>query len=196
MTTLVSLTTAARATYNAMQIQHEQSKNSTQQWYDAITALREKGADYLKAIKAYAATTNNPNVFTLAVIPPPKSPTPTPPPSTPTSLTATLLNNGAIKLDWKASVAKGTAFSVWRKLAGQPSFEQIGLASSDATFTDDTLPVGGGGGGGPDSQGGVWYQTRAHRLGQSSEFSEPIFVRFGNVAGGSESEGGDLKIAA
>jgi hypothetical protein len=196
MTEIINLTNAARSAYDTNQIQRDVAKASTQQWYNAIEALRAKGADYLKTIKAFAATTGNPNVFNIAQIPMPKTPTPTPAPGTPTNLAAALANDGAIELTWKASVALGTTFSVWRKLAGQAQFSQIGLASSETTFIDNTLPVGGGAGGGNDSAGGVWYQVRAHRLGLESGFSEPIFVRFGRVVENDGEDGGELKIAA
>jgi hypothetical protein len=192
MTTLVSLTTAARAAYNANQIQRDAAVNSTQAWHDAYDALREKGADYIKAIKAYAATTNNPNVYTLAVLPPPKAPSPTPAPAMPLNLSATILNTGAVELNWKASVALGTTFSVWRKFntPGEP-FVQIGLASSVTSFVDQSLPVGAAGNAGT----GVFYQVQAHRLGLESPASEPVLIRLGSVEG---EGGGDesLKIAA
>jgi len=191
MTTLVSLITAARSSYNASQVQREASRAATQTWYDNLDALSDKGADYLKAIKAYAATTGNPGVFGLAQIPPPKAPSPTPAPSTPTNLTATLRFDGAIQLSWKASIANGTAFTLWRKLnlTGQ-AFEQIATISGETSFVDATLPAGAQGSAGP----GVFYQVIAHRLGQSSPPSEPAIIRFGSVDGGNGEEG--LKIAA
>ncbi len=192
MTTLVSLTTAARSSYNAMLAAHEAARNATQQWYDNHAAMRDKAADYIKAIKGYSATTGNPAVYTLAQIPPPKAPAPTPPPATPTNLTVSLLNTGAVQLDWKASVALGTSFSIWRKFnaPGEP-YLQIGLASSVTTFTDETLPVGASGNAGT----GVFYQVQAHRLGLSSPASEPVLIRLGSVEGDS-SDGESLKIAA
>ena len=195
---LGALTSAARTAYNSMQSQHQAAKASTGTWYDAHDLMRNMGADLIKVIKAYAAATNNPGVYNSAQIPAPKSPTPTPAPATPLGLAAALANDGAIELTWNASIANGTTFGVWRKLAGQADFSQIGLASSATSYIDNTLPVGGGTGGGPDSSGGVWYQVRAHRLGLESNFSEPIFVRFGRVVenGGGGGGGEELKIAA
>ncbi len=191
MTTLVSLTTAARAQYNAMVAAHAASKTATQAWYDAQEAMRDKAAEYIKTIKAYAGTTNNPNVFNLAQIPPPKSPSASAPPPTPTNLTATLLNSGAIQLDWKGNITSGVVFTVWRRFGSELNMEQVGTVSGAKSFTDATLPVG------VQTASGVWYQVRAERIGLFSDFSEPIFVRFGAVAGGdlgTDEEG--LKIAA
>jgi len=190
MSSMIALTSAARASYTAMQAARAASTNATQAWYDNQEAMRVKGADLIKVIKAFAASTNNPGVYTAAMLPPPKSPTPLPPPATPTNLTASLLNNGAIKIEWKASI-ENTSFSIWRKLnlTGQ-AYEQIGVASSNRAFTDSTLPAGGLGSAGP----GVFYQVQAHRNGLSSEFSEPVSIRFGSVDG--ENGESDLKIAA
>lgn len=191
MTTLVSMTTAARAAYNAMQVQHENARNSTQQWYDAIAPLREKGADYLKTIKAFAATTNNPSVFTLAVIPPPKTPAAGPPPAIPTDLQAALLPSGAVQISWTGKLSGGVAFSVWRKF-NQPAdaYVQIATVNGTTAFVDETLPAGASGSAGT----GVLYAVRAHRVGQSSALSEPALIRFGSVDGADSQEG--LKIAA
>ncbi len=192
MTTLVSLTTAARAQYNAMVASHAASRTATQSWYDAHNAMRDKAAEYIKTIKAYAGTTNNPNVFNLAQIPPPKAPTTGTAPPTPTSVSATLLNSGAIQLDWKGNIASGVVFTIWRRFGTEANMEQIGTVSGAKSFTDSTLPVG------TQTASGVWYQVRAERIGLTSDFSEPIFVRFGAVAGeGGNGEGeGGLKIAA
>jgi hypothetical protein len=159
-----------------------------------IPARWGQGADYLKAIKAYAATTNNSGVYALAQIAPSKAPTPTPtpPPAVPTDLVASLENLGAIRVSWTASIARGKAFSLWRKLniSGQ-SFEQIATVSGTTTFVDETLPAGAGGSAGA----GVLYAVKAHRLDEASPFSEPVLIRFGSVDGSAGGEQG-LKIAA
>lgn len=188
---LGALTSAARTAYTQMQAQHQAAKASTGTWYDAHDLMRNMGADLIKVIKAYAAATNNPGVYNSAQIPAPKSPTPTPAPSTPTNVVASLQFSGAIGLSWTSSVANGTAFSVWRKLnqSGQ-AFEQIATVSGTTEFVDQTLPAGAGGSAG----NGVLYAVQAHRLGLSSELSEPALIRFGSVDG--ESGGEELKIAA
>ena len=189
MTTLVSLTTAARAQYNAMLSAHAAAKSATQAWYDAQEAMRDKAAEYIKTIKAYAGTTNNPNVFNIAQIPPPKAPSAGTAPATPTSLTATLLNSGAIQLDWKANITNGVACTIWRRFGSEANMEQIGTVSGAKSFIDASLPVG------TDTASGVWYQVRAERIGLVSDFSEPIFVRFGAIATPNSGES-ELKIAA
>jgi hypothetical protein len=189
MTTLVSLTTAARAQYNAMVAAHSAARAATQSWYDAQEAMRDKAAEYIKTIKAYAGTTNNPNVFNLAQIPPPKAPSASTPPATPANVTATLLNSGAIQLDWKGSLSHGVSFTIWRRFGAEANVSQIGTISGAKTFIDTGLPVG------IETASGVWYQVRAERVGLVSDFSEPIFVRFGAVATPNDGQS-ELKIAA
>jgi len=67
--------------------------------------------------------------------------------------------------------------------------EQIGTVSGAKSFIDSSLPVG------IDTASGVWYQVRAERVGLVSDFSEPIFVRFGAIGTPNDGEG-ELKIAA
>lgn len=193
MSSLSTQTTASRAAYNAMLAAQQASKNATQFWYNTCQTMVDTTADYLKTIKAFAATTNNPNVFTIAQIPPPKTPSASPPPATPTGLAATLLNNGAVRLSWTAKVGDGMAFEVWRRLGNQSAFSLVGVASASKTFDDTTLPVG------VSSASGVLYRVRATKLGMFSDFSEPINVQFG-VEGGGDGVGGEgsqgLQIAA
>ncbi len=188
---LSAQTSACRTAYQAMVAAQQASKNATQAFYNSCATMTDTTSDYLKVIKGFAAATNNPAVYTIASIPPNKTPAPLPPPTTPTNLTATLLNNGAIKIEWKASV-ENTSFSIWRKLnlTGQ-AYEQVGVVSSARAFTDATLLAGALGSAGP----GVFYQIQAHRNGLNSEFSEPVSIRFGSVDG--EGGGsGELKMAA
>lgn len=180
----IGLTTTQMATLSS---QTSAAKTATQGFYNACGTMTETGADYIKTIKSFSATTNNPNVYQLAQLPPPKTPSVQPPPATPTSLTATLLNNGAVQLDWQGNIKGGVACSVWRKLFNEANFVQVGMVTGERRYVDANLPVG--------AASGVQYQVQAHRTGQNSEFSEPIAVRFGSVGdeGNGESE---LKIAA
>jgi len=191
LTALSSQTSAARTAYNAMIAARENSENATQNFYNLCQTMVDTTADYLKTIKAYAATTNNPNVYTLAVIPPPKTPSSGPPPAIPTGVAAALLPSGAVEVSWKGKLTGGTAFSVWRKFnQASDAFEQIATVNGATAFIDETLPAGAAGSAGV----GVFYAIRAHRVGQASPLSEPALIRFGSVDGGESAEG--LKIAA
>jgi len=194
---LASRTVAARALYQAMLEAHNASKSATAAFYQACKDVTETTADALKTIKAFAATTNNPGVYSLAVITPPKSPGRRggQPPITPTGVSASLLPSGAIRVAWKGrlSVAGGgVAFSVWRRMntPGDP-FTQLATINGGTSFIDESLPVGASGHAGQ----GVFYAIKAHRVGLASNLSEPALIKFGSVVKGAG--GGDgLKIAA
>jgi hypothetical protein len=187
MSALSSQTSAARAAYQAMVAAHNASKSATQGFYQACATMVETGTDYIKTIKSFSDTTNNPSVYQLALLPPPKTPSAQPAPAAPEGLTATLLNNGAIELAWQGSLKGGVACTVWRKLAAEADFTQIGMVTGERKFVDAQLPIG--------AASGVQYQVRAHRNGLSSEFSEPIAVRFGSASEGGSGEDA-LRIAA
>jgi hypothetical protein len=187
MSVLSAQTSAARAAYQAMVAAHNAAAAATQGFYSACATMTETGADYIKTIKSFSATTNNPGVYQIAQLPPPKTPSVQPPPATPANLTATLLNNGAIELAWEGAIKNGVACSVWRKLNSEANFTQIGMVTGEKRYIDANLPIG--------AASGVQYQVQAHRTGLDSEFSEPIAVRFGAASENGESEG-DLKIAA
>lgn len=131
----------------------------------------------IKIIKAFASSTDDPNVFTLAQIPAPTAPTPLPPPEIPADLQSALLNSGFVELTWRGSVSPGGNFTVWRSIAPTPgsgagAFIQIGMTGAKI-FVDDTLPAG---------TPAATYFVKAHRGNLASDDSEPIFVRFGNEA--------------
>lgn len=212
--TLEVQTAAARAAYEAMLAAQQQARAATQAWHDAQRTMRDTGAGLIQAIKAHAAVVKNPNVYTLAQLPPAKTPTNSssgPAPETPTNLQATLTNTGAIRLTWDASTAGGTAFEIYRKApppitpttpptpsanaatssSAAARFVLIGVASGTRTFTDTSLPAG------TSTLTPVLYHVRALRRGRASDPSAIIAVQFGEAtpqtagAGG----GGGLKIA-
>ncbi len=166
-----ALILAARAAYETMIAARNAAKAATAQFYADSDAMRTNGADLIKIIKAFASSTDDPNVFTIAQIPPPAEPSPQPPPEIPADLQSALLNSGFVELTWRGSVSPGGTFTVWRSI-NSGAFVQIGLTGSK-TFVDDTLPAGT-----PDAT----YYVKAHRGQLNSDDSEPIFVRFGNEA--------------
>ena len=108
--------------------------------------MQVDGAGLIRNIKNKAESTNNPEVYALAQIPPPATPSPVPPPGTPFDLRVELLQTGAITLSWKCpnpAGAAGTIYEVQRKLGTSPTaaFEFIGAAGV-RNFTDETLPLG------------------------------------------------------
>lgn len=146
VTALGTLTTAARNAFNAAEAARQAAKAATQAFYDAVRAMHNgpgAGADMIDTIRNYAETKNNPNVYTLAQIPPPATPGTTPPPGTPFDFTVGLLQNGALELKWKCSNPSGTQGTIYevKRQIGSGAFTFVG-ATGVRTFTDDTLSNG------------------------------------------------------
>src|SRR5829696_8790374 len=98
----------------------EQSKNATAELDAAIADLANAGGDLIKQIRAKAAVDGD-NVYLLAQIPAPATPTPKGAPGTPLNFKVTLDQDGVITLDWKCANpagATGTVYQVSRKLGG------------------------------------------------------------------------------
>ena len=121
LTALDIATKAARNTFTAQQNAKNAAKAATVNFRTAIGTLRNSGADLVKAIRAFAQTSNNPAVYSLAQIDPPAPPVPRPAPGQPNDFTVNLSTEGAIVLKWKATNAAasgGVYFNIRRKLSG------------------------------------------------------------------------------
>ncbi len=179
VTALSTATLAARAAYNAHIAAIEASKAATQFYYDKVRTMHAGpglGADMIQTIKTFAQTTNNPNVYVLAQLPGPNTPSEVPPPGTPFDFKINLLQTGAIELKWKCDNPEGsvgTMYEVRRAMNGPTSDYAVVGATGTKSFIDATLPLGGGAGGNP-----VFYQITAVR---STARGEPanFMVNFG-----------------
>lgn len=108
-----------------------------------------------------------------------------PPPNTPTDTKADPNANGTVSVKWKAKGNAGSIYLVFRKLAGNNTFAQIGF-SSKKSFVDGTVPAG---------TVSCQYQVQAVRGNQVSTASQPVTVQFG--AGGAVGFfGGNASLAA
>ncbi len=142
---LSAKTAAARVAWQAQQQAFEAARGATQDFYAAVSAMQKLGAECLRSIKYRAESTDNPNVYTLAQIPPPAPPAPAPPPGTPYKFTLGLLPTGALSIKWKCdnpSGTNGTIYEVERRTGQDPGpFTPIGSTGS-RSFVDETLPAG------------------------------------------------------
>lgn len=195
-TALAALITNARKAYNDQQTALEAARSATMTMHNAVLAMHALGSADIAKIKAFADATHNPNVFPLANIPAPASPSPVGPPGTPFNFTVTLTQDGFVMLKWKCnnpSGAAGTVYEVRRRIGASGTFEYLG-SQGVKSFSDDTLPAG---------SSGVTYQItaiRSTRRGTAAQFN----VNFGVGGGGglfiaSTSEGTagtTMKIAA
>ena len=86
--------------------------------------------------------------------------------SPPNNLRAVAGSTGAVALGWSYSGGQRAFFSVWRKLSGNPSFEQIGLSALES-FLDSSFPA---------HETYAEYQVRAHDRFLASEPCAPASV--------------------
>lgn len=199
VTALGTLTTQARAAFNAAEAARQAAKAATQNFYDKVRDMHNgpgAGADMIQTIRTWAESKNDPNVYTLAQIPPPATPGTTPPPGTPFDFTVGLLQSGALELRWKCnnpSGTQGTVYEIKRRTGGSGPFGYVG-SSGVKNFTDDTVVAG---------SPSVTYQitaVRSTRRGSPAQFT----VNFGVGGPGLTIEsvttengtGGPVKLAA
>ncbi|MFM9996190.1 MAG: hypothetical protein ACKVU4_10355 [Phycisphaerales bacterium] len=189
LTSLSTFITAARTTLNAAEAARSTSKSATVAFYNAEEPMTDLGADLIKTIRAFAETTNNPNVYATAQIPPPAAPTPTPPPEQPDDLSGLIDPFGVITLAWKAvpkGPTSGVFFFVERKI-GAGTWTPIG-ATQESTFADPAA-------GQQAAAATVAYRVQARRGAEASAWSDPLNVSFGGgqdgIAGFIGDEGGE-----
>jgi hypothetical protein len=140
-TSFAPLISNAVSSENAAESARLASKDATTAFHVAVDKMTEAGRGLVATIKAYAEATNDPNVYALASLPPPKTPGKQLPPDAPIGVTPTLKADGTIEVSWDASVS-GTAFSVWRRTdpgTGFGPLEQIGTVGSVRSMIDSTL---------------------------------------------------------
>ena len=146
VTNLSTLTTAARRAFEAAESAREASKAATRAYHNAVRAMHSgpgAGQDMIDQIRNFAQSSNNPNVYVLAQIPPPATPGTTPPPGTPLDFEVRLLQTGALELRFKCvnpPGTQGTIYEVQRRI-GTGAFAFIG-ASGVRSLIDETLPAG------------------------------------------------------
>ncbi|MDB5319647.1 MAG: hypothetical protein JWN40_1278 [Phycisphaerales bacterium] len=144
---LATATSDTRAAYTAHIAAQAAAKAATAAFYDKVRAMHNApgmGADMIQQIKTKAEITNNPNVYVLAQIPAPATPSPIPAPGTPTDFTVALLQDGSLELKWKCanpSGAGGTIYQLQRRSGSQTDWTFAG-ATGSRTFTDSSLPAG------------------------------------------------------
>lgn len=169
VTQLVNLTNMARTRYDAAQAARIAAKNATLNLKNAMSELTRYGSDLVQAIKIFAQTTDDPGVYTAASVPPPAPPHPAGKPEAPTDVTADPSADGTVTIRWKGSLAHKTFYTVWRKLAGEDAFTNVGSVSAKA-FVDTTVPAG---------VGSAAYVVRAQRGLAVSPNSDETVVNFG-----------------
>ena len=175
VTNVQAKTEAARTAYEEHQAAQTAAKAKTLAFYNAVEAMADAGSDVIKQIRAKAATAGD-NVYVLAQIPAPATPSPVGAPGTPSGFKVELFQDGSLGLTWKCANpagSNGTMYQVFRRVGAAGEFTYLG-GSGEKKFTDATVPAGA-------SQ--VTYQVQAVRstaVGQWAQFN----VNFGTTSAG------------
>lgn len=174
VTALKARVTAARAAYEEALAARAAAKAATVSLREAMSVMRIDAGGLIRTVRAFADTSNNPDVYALAQIDPPAPPTPARAPTQPTELRAVIEPTGALTIQWKATrpaplgsnldaSTSGVVYTVKRKLRAEANFTIIGAVPATrggsrafSTFTDSTLPGGG-------AANGVQYVIQGQR---------------------------------
>lgn len=193
-------TTAFKALVEALdtadadaQEKREASKDATRTLNNSESAARVVAGAYVNLIKAFAQTTNNPNVYALAGISPDSPPGTLPAPVPPEKFFATLNANGSLTLRFRASQPKGVSgvvYQIFRRFSSDAPFTQVGTTGATKRWVDETIPFG------TDRVEYMVTPVRGEVVGDSSD---AFPVQFGSVGGGNfniSSGTGENKLAA
>lgn len=189
---------AARAKLNAAKVSRQVSRAATEDYYAHVAAMRTQAADLVATIKLRAETNDDPNIYTLAQIPPPAAPQPLPAPGTPQNVTFVLTSGGALAIRFtaqNAAASTGAMFNVSRRLGNDASMPFSPIGATPGTrggrgagagartieFADTTLPLG-------TQQ--VSYIIQPQRAGRIGTPTDILSVQFGvGMGGGGASSG-------
>lgn len=170
-------TIAMRAKVTAQTTARLAAKAATEAVVDSESVLRSTASDLVRAIRSFAENNNNPNVYTIAQIPPPQAASPVPPPGQPTDFKVELNPSGSITIKWKAKHPEGSdrvVYFVQRKLAAEANFSLLG-GTGDKFYEDASFPAG---------IDGATYIVTAQRGQVSGPPSQQLTVTFGAAGGG------------
>lgn len=135
----------ASANLSQQQSLKESAKAATVSARASERLLRERLADLIKSIRAFAANSDNPDaVYALAQIPPPASPAPRPAPGTPTDFRIEFSQDGLLTLRWKCDNrgSGGVVYTVERRTitgGGLGPWSSLGV-TGERRFSDDRIP--------------------------------------------------------
>jgi hypothetical protein len=193
VTAFKTIVGSARSLANAADEARLASKNATEALHISLDNLRATGGAFVNLIKAYAETTNNMNVYTLAGVSPDDPAGTVPPPNTAESFTANVNPDGSLAIKWRASQPQGVTgvqYLVSRRVGAANSFTLVGTVGSIKTFIDTTLPFG---------VDNVQYIVQPKRGDTFGPQSQVFALQFGSVGGGfniTAAQNGTIGLAA
>ena len=188
LTALSTLVENARKEYEEAQLARIAAKEATESQNLAVRLMGNAGADVIAVIKAFAESkptvAERDAVLNLANLPIPTPPSAQPAPNMPTNVVVDPNANGTVTVKWKATSNAGAVYLVYRKLAGNNQFSQIGFVATKSII-DGSVPAG---------TVSCEYYIQAVRGAQTSPATMPVVVRFG--AGGAAGFQGNIGMAA
>lgn len=184
VTEMAARVNAARVAYTAAQAARSTARVTTETQTAAIASMYDLGADMIKLVRAAAEANDDPTIYQIAHIPPPKTASPLGPPETPTKLAASLTTSGNIALKWDGSRVGGTSFLIERSVNTSDGPWTLIGTSEERAFTDAAVPF---------NIRSLTYRIFAVRSGGISDPTNPFTILLGTV--GQNEAGGTHNIA-
>lgn len=167
----------ARQALDDNELKYVAARSSTTAYHEAVDVLEDLGAQYIKIVRAFAFTQQNPRtVLSLVGIPVPATPSEQGAPPIAELVRAVLTGSGSIQVTWKApsgGFGSGAFFIVERKLSESTPWERIGTTAG-RRFVDDNVPTG---------FGSISYRLISARGTNYSFASDPTVVFAGTTGG-------------
>lgn len=117
------------------------SKSATSAYHNSADEALDMVRDLILEVKAFAASTDDPQVYVLADLSPKDPPSETPAPDAPSDIIASLRPSGRIELKWKGKGPQGTFYIITRQLPGEAAYTTI-ATTTDKSFVDASIPFG------------------------------------------------------
>jgi hypothetical protein len=174
LTDLDTKTSAAVAARDDMLEQRRILAASTARFHTALDAMNAQGGAVLAAIRGFARTSNNPEVYNIAQIPGPKPREPVAAPGQPYAPSVKLQVGGSLQLKWKCNNpadGPGVRYEIHRQDGTGPM--TLLTTTGRRYYTDVTIPAG---------SANVTYTivpVRSDKQGQAAQFA----VQFGTTGG-------------
>jgi hypothetical protein len=152
---------------------------ATNEQNTAVRDARRVTSDLIRAIRGFAANSDDPNmILNMAELPLPSSGAPLPPPGKPNTVNVAITpTTGAITLSWKVvnpAGASGTSYIVRRRTGNTGEFVFVGVTGTKK-FTDSSFVAG------PDS---VQYTIQGQRSDVAGLVSDIVTINFGRTGPG------------
>jgi hypothetical protein len=141
-TAFATKTAAARDALTAADAARDAQKNATLALKNAVDAVEIAAAGIIKQVRAKAETTNDPNVYTLASLPAPATPTVVGAPGTPFAFEVVLNPDGSLDLAFDCvnpPGCHGVIYHVYRRIGMAGDFTFVG-GTGNKKFLDTTVP--------------------------------------------------------